>query len=312
VGVVTGEELLAYSFPRGHPMNADRLREFFSGLQASGLKEAPGYVHVAPCMADEEMLETFHTERHVNFVKKASEAGSGYLDYGDTPAFKGVFEAASYVVGSTAKVLEMVAKGEVDHGFNPMGGLHHARRDASAGFCVFNDVGVAIELALRRWKLSPVLYVDMDAHHGDGVFYSYERSPEVYIADIHEDGRFLYPGTGFEHEVGKGAAEGTKLNLPLKPGSTDVDFEKALQEAMGLAERARPQLVILQAGGDCLEGDPLTHLALTPASHRLATRKLVQLSHERCNGRMIVLGGGGYRPSAVAGAWLNVLQVLMH
>jgi len=311
-GVVVGEELLLYSFPEGHPMNNSRVRQFFARLEEAKAFERPGVVKVQPTMADEDTILQFHTREHLSFVKASSLRGDGYLDGGDTPAYKGVFEAASYVVGSTVKLLELVASGEVTHGFNPVGGLHHARRDSSAGFCVFNDIGVAIELAKRRYGLSPLLYVDMDAHHGDGVYYSYEGDPEVFIFDSHEDGRHLYPGTGFEWEEGTGKARGTKVNVPLQPGAGDGDFREAFKKALRLAERAKPQLVILQAGGDCLAGDPLTHLSLSSSSHRYATEELVKVSHTYCEGRLIALGGGGYNPKGVAEAWLQVVLGLSH
>jgi acetoin utilization protein AcuC len=221
-----------------------------------------------------------------------------------------MYEASAYVVGSTVDLLYSVASGEVIHGFNPMGGLHHARRSSAAGFCVFNDVGVALETATKRLHLSPVLYVDIDAHHGDGVYYSFEEDPKVFIGDLHEDGRFLYPGTGLGRETGIGAATGTKLNIELQPGAGDDVFIKEFERVLELAERAKPELVILQCGADSLGGDPLAHLALTPAAHGYAAKKLAEVSHRFCEGRLIALGGGGYNPVGASEAWLSVVKLL--
>lgn len=261
-------------------------------------------------MATEGELLRFHTPEHVRLVKELSVRGTGCLDAGDTPAFKGMFEASSFVVGSTLNLLELMAEGSLAHGLNPMGGLHHARRGSAAGFCVFNDIGVAIATA-KKLGLSPVLYVDMDAHHGDGVFYSFEDDPEVFIVDLHEDGRFLYPGTGKASETGSGAAVGTKVNIELQPGAGDGvfmrEFDRAVEE---IAERAKPALVVFQCGADSLGGDPLTHLELTPESHRHATTRLAQISHRHSSGRLLALGGGGYNPANAAEAWLNVASAM--
>src|ERR1700730_13394293 len=146
VGVAKGDELLRYSFPPPHPFNSARVVRFWEELEKLDL----GETLIKPEKADEQVIEAFHAKEHVEFVRKASVLGYGYLDEGDTPAFKGVLDAAEYAVGSTLACMEQVLDGSVDHAFNPVGGLHHARPNRSAGFCVFNDIGVAIELLRRR------------------------------------------------------------------------------------------------------------------------------------------------------------------
>jgi acetoin utilization protein AcuC len=308
-GVAVGKELLLYSFPAGHPMNRERVGQLFSRIEEQGLFESSAFVTVSPRMATEEELFRFHARSYVDLVRRRSVKASGYLDGGDTPAFDGMFEAASYTVGSTLDVLEKIVKKEIVHGFNPIGGLHHARRGSAAGFCIFNDVGVALETAKEN-GLAPILYVDIDAHHGDGVYYSFEDDPDVFIIDLHEDGRFLYPGTGREWERGVGAAQGTKVNVELQPGSGDLVFKEAFDKALSIADRAKPALVVFQCGADSLGGDPLTHLKLTAASHEYAASRLVGISHRFSEGRLLALGGGGYSPSNVAEAWLRVINVL--
>ncbi len=262
-------------------------------------------------MADEEDILSFHSVEYVSFVKAASTIGQGFLDAGDTPAFKGVFEASSYVVGSTARALDQIMKGSLQHGFNPTGGLHHARRDAAGGFCVFNDAAIAIVIAKKRYGITRLAYVDIDAHHGDGVYYEFEDDPSVFIADIHEDGRYLYPGTGHDYERGKGHAEGTKLNIPLQPRSGDAEFSVAFQKVKGFISASNPELIILQCGADGLDGDPLTHLRYSVASHQQATSWLHEFSHRACAGRMLVLGGGGYNVQKTAMAWVEVVKALL-
>jgi acetoin utilization protein AcuC len=197
---------------------------------------------------------------------------------------------------------------KVDHAFNPIGGLHHAWRDAAAGFCIVNDIGIAILAARERYKIKRIAYVDIDAHHGDGVFYEFENDPDLIFADIHEDGRYLYPGTGSPSEQGKGKAEGTKLNIALPPSADDKEFIAAFASVEQFVDSSKPELIILQCGADGLAGDPITHLQYSPAAHRHAADSLHRLAHKHCSGRIISLGGGGYNRTNLANAWTEVVK----
>ena len=304
VGVLEGQELLAYSFPPPHPFSSARAERFWSELGKSGLQTT----RMTPQKASVETLELFHSVEHVTFVQKASSLGYGTLDLGDTPAYKGVFDASQYMVGSTVLAAESVMSETVDHSFNPVGGLHHARRDASAGFCVFNDICVAVEVLRKKHGLRRILYVDIDVHHGDGVYYSYEEDPDLFVFDIHEDGRYIFPGTGYESDTGVGKAEGTKVNVPLEPGSGDAEASKELPRLEAFARSAKPEFIILQCGADGLAKDPLGGLRYSPETHRTYAALLHRLSHELCQGRIIGLGGGGYDPQNCADAWLAVIS----
>ncbi|HJR83986.1 MAG TPA: acetoin utilization protein AcuC [Nitrososphaeraceae archaeon] len=309
--VIVGKELSAYSFGEKHPLNSKRLDAFWSRLvnlesmQTGRLKLLP------PTLSDEGTVASFHEKKYIDFVKESSITGSGYLDSGDTPSFKGVFDASLYVTGSTILGLETVINktNGIDHAFNPIGGLHHARRNAAGGFCVFNDIGIAIMHARKNLNLKRILYVDIDAHHGDGVFYEFEDDPDLFIADIHEDGSFLYPGTGFESETGLGEARGTKLNLPLQPGATDSDFLSAFTKIETFVEALDFELIIFQCGADGLSGDPLTHLKYSEKSHEYAAKVLHRIAHDKTGGRIIGLGGGGYNTENLAKAWNKVVEV---
>ena len=306
VGVAEGHELLLYSFPPPHPFTKERAQRFWEELRKSGLKAAK----LQPQKAGRDLLRMFHTDDHIQFVEMASRLGYGDLDQGDTPAYRGVFEAAQWVVGTTASALETVLDGRVDHAFNPVGGLHHSARDRSAGFCVFNDIGVAVEL-LRSKGFQRILYVDIDVHHGDGVYYSYESDPDLFIFDVHEDGRYLYPGTGSASETGTGKALGTKVNIPLLPGSGDQELTEHIPLLEKIVEKCNPEFIILQCGADGLSGDPIAGLNYSPEGHRQVASLLHAASHRHCNGMMIALGGGGYVPQNCADSWLAVVGSML-
>lgn len=308
VCVYVGEALARYGFGHGHPFGSDRLGAFWASVTAQGLEKR---VRVCePIQADQVVIERFHFHSYVERVKQLSAAGEGFLDSGDTPAFAGVFEAAATVVGSTVDAVTRVMGRRCRRAFVPIAGLHHARRDAAAGFCVFNDCGVAIEILRSHFGIRRIAYVDIDAHHGDGVFYAFVDDPELIVADLHEDGRFLYPGTGAAEETGQGPARGTKLNLPMAPGADDDAFRQAWERAEAFIQSHRPQFVLFQCGADGLDGDPITHLRYSSAVHALATRRLCTLADRCCEGRLVVMGGGGYDRTNVASAWTAVLTAL--
>ena len=312
--ILFGEELSKYGFGRSHPWNNERIYNFWSKFQQVGLDTSHEILIEEPELALEESITSFHDKDYVDFVKKSGKNGNGYLDMGDTPSFRGAFEASSYVVGSTLKAIDIVIrkKNGIEHAFNPIGGLHHARRNNAAGFCIFNDIGIAILEARRKYGIKRIAYIDIDAHHGDGVYYEFEDDPLLYIADIHEDGSFLYPGTGSEWERGSGNAVDTKLNIPLNPHSTDQDFIASFIRVEDFIDNsAKPELIILQCGADSLKQDPLTHLNLTSNSHNYAASKLHNLAHKHCNGRIVALGGGGYNKINIGDAWTAVVTAFI-
>jgi acetoin utilization protein AcuC len=307
--VYVGEELARYGFGEGHPFGPDRLGAFWQQACAVGLDRQVR--QCAPVSVERAVVERFHTPDYVETVIRQSATGEGYLDCGDTPAFPGIYESACYVVGSVLDAIERILDGDGRQAFVPIAGLHHARRDRAAGFCVFNDCGIAIETLRRQHGLQRIAYVDIDAHHGDGVFYSFEQDPDLSFADLHEDGRYLYPGTGRETETGAGAARGTKLNIPMPPGADDKAFLEAWERVETFIDTARPEFILFQCGADSIAGDPITHLRYSPAAHRYATQQLLRLARRHCAGRLLAMGGGGYNRGNLALAWTAVVQVLV-
>lgn len=306
VQLYVGDALGRYGFPHGHPFGPDRQDAFWSEADKRGL---PKRVELRePRQASHDEIERFHEHEHVERVRALSMEGYGSLDYGDTPAYPGVYEASANVVGAALQGVAAVVNGECYRTFQPIGGLHHARRAGAAGFCVFNDCGVVIDTLRSQHGITRVAYVDIDVHHGDGLYYPYEEDADLVYADIHEDGHYLYPGTGHDYERGRGPGEGLKLNLPMQPGWGDEEFYGAWERVEDHLRQHNPEFIVFQCGADSLAGDPLAHLQYTPKAHAHAARRLCALANELCGGRIMGFGGGGYNRANLAAAWCAVLE----
>jgi acetoin utilization protein AcuC len=307
--IYLGQALADYGFKDGHPFGPQRHNAFRDELLR--LKLDRELAVQTPVAADLELLRLFHTDDYIDKVRDYSISGHGYLDCGDTPSFVGMFEAASHVAGSVTDAIDRIMKGEFRRAFSPIAGLHHARRHVAAGFCVFNDCGIAIEYLRKQYGISRVAYIDIDAHHGDGVFYSFEDDPELLFADIHQDGRTLYPGTGFSGETGSGAAEGTKLNIPVPPFSDDTVFRKVWPLVENYLRDNEPEFILLQCGADSIKGDPITNMEFSPAAHAEAAAGLRRIAEDCCHGRMLAMGGGGYNHDNIAKGWTAVVDAMV-
>jgi len=307
--VYKGEAIAAYGFGDPHPFGIDRHNVFHRELAEADLDE--GIRYEAPRRASVDELLLFHTPDYIDKVSRMSQEGKGYLDEGDTPAMPGIFDAASDVVGTTLAAVDAIMHGDAKRAFVPIAGLHHAARDSAAGFCVFNDLGVAAEYLRHKHGVKRVAYVDIDAHHGDGMFYGFEDDRDLIYADIHEDGRYLYPGTGAAEETGTGRARGTKLNIPMPPGADDAEFRMAWRRVEAYLDAARPEFILFQCGADSLEGDPITHLCYTEQAHADAATTLCLLADKHCEGRIVGTGGGGYNRENLARAWTRVVKAFV-
>ena len=308
--VVKDEKISSYGFGDDHPFGPDRHGAFHRYLADSGISSlvhlaASGYIAVR---AD---IERFHTNEYIDRVIAHCQLGKGFLDNGDTPAIQGLYESSLAVVGASLFVTEEIISGRFKRAFVPIAGLHHAKRDSAGGFCVFYDIGFVIETLRKIHGVNRIAYIDIDAHHGDGVYYSYEEDPNLIFVDVHEDGRFLFPGTGFPEEIGIGPAKGTKKNISLKPGDGDVVFQENWSHIQAFLDDSEPEFFILQCGADSLLGDPITNLALSERSHYLAAQSLTVLAEKHAKGRIIALGGGGYNRDNIGRAWTQVVKAFV-
>jgi acetoin utilization protein AcuC len=308
--VVIGEQLREYDLGANHPLRPERLKIALALAKNYDLISSVNILN--PRLAKFEELLLFHTTDYVNKVKEYSHLGYGLLDAGDTPAFSGCFEITSWIVGASLVGIEAVIDGKANHVFNFSGGLHHAHPDKASGFCIFNDPAICISVLKKKYGIKRIAYIDIDAHHGDGVMYGFYNDPSVLDIDFHEDGRYLFPGSGFSNEIGEGKAKGLKINIPLPPNINDKLYLEAFHRIVPVALRSyEPEIILLQSGADSLKGDPLTHLSINVKTYHEIASWLHKFVHEMCSGKIMIFGGGGYLLSNVARCWVKVLSVFL-
>lgn len=309
--LVYDDTLLSYDFGPHHPLKPIRLKLAVELSKSIGVLKSSKVSLVEPSKADVEQILLFHTREYVNLVERSSMTGRGLLDQGDTPAFKGCFESSKLYVGGSIQASDLVMQGKANHAFNPAGGLHHAHHDRASGFCIFNDAAVVISHLKRNYHTKRILYLDVDAHHGDGVMYGFYSDPSVADIDFHEDGKYLFPGTGFTHEVGEGEAEGLKINVPLLPLTADEAYLAAFREIVPRIVRSyRPEIILMQCGADSHFDDGLANLCLSTNCYEEMVHLTHDLAHEICSGRLLLFGGGGYSLGSVARCWTLALAAM--
>ena len=292
-----------------HPLRPLRVLLTWDLIRAYGITERPNVREVDSRVASDEEIALVHTPQFIDATRRAGHGERGdwwQFGYGpgDNPIFRNMHEAAAAVVGASIQAAGEVLSGRAEHAFNAAGGLHHAMPARASGFCVYDDPAVAI-----RWLLEHgaerVAYVDVDVHHGDGPQAIFWNEPRVLTISLHESGRYLFPGTGFEDERGGADAEGTKVNVPLAPMTGDDSWLEAFRQNVPDRIRGfRPDVMVSQLGCDTHRTDPLAHLQLTTAAYREAAKLLHELAHEAAGGRWVATGGGGYQwASVVPRAW---------
>ena len=305
--LVWSEALRDYDFGPGHPLTPRRFGPGVDLLRAVGAARI-----LEPALATDEQIGRLHAAHFIEQVHSFSDhpwqpAAMG-VGSGDVPAFHGMHEASALVVGGSLGAVEGILGGEAQHAFSPAGGLHHAMRTRAAGFCIYNDVALAV--ARARDAGHRVLYVDLDVHHGDGTQAFFWNDPQVLTYSIHESGHSLFPGTGMIEETGGPDAPGLAVNTPLDEGSGDESWWSVLELVLpALASSFRPTFIVSQHGCDSHALDPLAHLRLTTTSVHRAARLVDRLAHEHADGRWLATGGGGYDayrvvPRAWALVWL--------
>ena len=290
--LVYGPASDAYDFGLLHPLTPRRFGPGIDLLRRLGADRI-----IAPAPASDAELRRLHDPAYIEVVRRFSaepgRAAERGIGPGDDPAFAGMHEAAATVAGGSLAAMRAILGGETVHAFHPGGGLHHALAGRASGFCIYNDVALAV--AAARDAGHRVLYVDLDVHHGDGVQALFWDDPLVTTLSIHESGETLFPGGGSVAERGGPGALGTKVNLPVMAGTGDASWLAALCTVLPRAvEACRPTLLVTQHGCDSHLLDPLAHLRLTTRAYAAATGLLHAVAHDACDGRWLATGGGGY------------------
>lgn len=286
----------------------ERYRATFELVQALGLpirvfRQSP---------ASDAALRLVHTQAYIEWVRRMDLRAEGFLDDRDTPAYRGIFRRAAIAVGGTLLGARLVADGEATVAFNPGGGLHHARAERTSGFCVFNDLVIATRWLMQTRGIRRPVILDFDGHHGDGTQALLYDEPILTVSLHQFDGRF-YPGTGHFDEIGHGPGTGYCLNVPLPRRTGSGPYLHALDTLVLPVVRAyRPDFIIVQLGVDAHFADRLVSLRLSTQSYAAIAERLLSLAAEFTGGRLLVLGGGGYTPEAVARCWGVTLATLAH
>ena len=292
-----------YYYGIDHPMRPARLRLTYELIDALGLAVLPSSRIIEARAATESELLLFHTPEYVRVLKEANTGiipvgGSMYgLGNADNPVFNGVYEWSALCAGASVMAAELVADGKADIAFNISGGLHHAMPGRASGFCYINDAAVAIKHLVNLGKR--VAYIDIDAHHGDGVEFAFYDTNRVLTISIHESGQWLFPGTGVVTDIGINSGRGFSVNMPLPPSTGDELFLKVFEEAVPpFMEEYQPDIIVTQLGVDSFETDPITHLSLTTNSFEKVVERILSFRLP-----WVALGGGGYDLSNVARSW---------
>ncbi len=313
-GIIWSDQFTKYNLGEGHPMNARRLDIPYQLYKSLDFLNNPSFVEYTPVEASEDDILRYHSKNYIKMVKSLSKAGDGYygrygLGTGDCPVFPEMHESSSLIVGGTLEGIKRIMNKDVHQAFSLMAGLHHAFEERAAGFCYYNDAVVAINYLQEEYEMKRVLYIDTDVHHGDGVLDAFYSNKNVLGVSIHESPQFLFPGTGLSDEIGNEDGLGYTINIPLFPGTWDELYIDLFERTIPcIWKEYDPEFIIWQCGADGHFGDILGHLNLTTNLYNYLGNRISELSNNgSADGRLLLLGGGGYNPDSVARVWMATL-----
>lgn len=309
VAFIYSERFDKYTYGEAHPLKMIRLKLTHELIKAYKLLESPNISFIESELAKVKDILSFHTKEYIEalkgidsdeYPKNPSQFGLGW---GDNPIVKGIYEGSLLSSGGSIQAARLIMDGKTKIAFNIAGGLHHAMPDRASGFCYINDPVLAIKELLKKYN--KIAYIDIDAHHGDGVQYAFYDTDKVLTISLHETGTFLFPGTGFSEEIGTGKGKGFSVNLPFYPGTDDETFVWGFNEIVPtLIDAYKPDAIVAQLGVDTMSTDPLTHLELTTNGFCEMVKKIRDF-----NLPLAALGGGGYNVTNVARCWTLALGI---
>jgi len=309
--LIDPRSLLQHDFGSNHPFKIHRLGLTYNLIEAYDLIATDDVEVLEPRMASDSEALGFHTKGYLECLRLASEGTwtpnlfSHGLGSSDNPVFPGIYDWAMSVAGASIVCAEEILSGNATRAFNLSGGLHHAMPSKASGFCHMNDAALAIQALTQAGKR--VAYVDIDAHHGDGVEHGFYARSDVLTISIHQSGRTIFPGTGFAGDIGEGEGVGYAVNIPLAPGAGDDAYERAFDKMiLPLLKAYRPDVLVTQLGADAVLGDVVANLRLSLAGFERCVKAFRSLDFP-----WIALGGGGYDVANVVRAWTMVWGAIM-
>ena len=321
VGLIYTEDYNKYDFGEDHPLRPLRLGLTYSLFKKLGLLDNERLEIISPRLCAKEELERVHSTEYIEVIRKLSENPDDRkvqpylygLGPGDNPVFKGMYEASLLVCGASLTAAEKAWNSDsINIAFNPAGGLHHAVKNRASGFCIFNDIAVAIKHLKKLKSDIRIAYLDIDCHHGDGVQWLFYDDPNVLKIDFHEDGRFLFPGTGSVNERGKGEGEGYSINFPLLPGTSDKMYLKLFRSCVPkILQAYEPDILFTQLGVDTYYKDPLAQMGLSISVYRDLAQAIKTCVKDYCQNKWVAFGGGGYLMTVVPRAWSLFLAKML-
>lgn len=330
VGFCTSPRFVEHLTGPHHPERPDRIRAIALAVRQAGLIDSPNpfpdfqldlqlhplngekLLELTPRPAEMQWLTQIHSPRYIEEIRRICADGGGYLDQGDTPVCPASYEIALLSAGALLSACDAVMTGQARRAFSaarPPG--HHAEPDRPMGFCLFANVAVAAKYLQKKYKVETVAIVDFDVHHGNGTQAAFEDDPSVLFISLHQHPGTCYPGTGYASEVGEGAGRGTKLNIPMMPGSGDDEYRAAFeQQVLPKIDRFKPHAILVSAGFDAHRDDPLAQIELSEEGFEWMTRQLVQSAETHCDGRLISALEGGYNLKALGRSVVRHLMAL--
>ncbi|MFO7797986.1 MAG: acetoin utilization protein AcuC [Promethearchaeati archaeon] len=321
VGLIYTDQYSKYNFGPSHPLRPLRLELTYSLMEKLGLLNHKNLEIFQPRLATKQEIARVHSSDYINVVERLSKNPKNKeikpfiygLGPGDNPIFEGMYEASSLVCGASIKAAETVWDNDEFHiAFNPAGGLHHAQKDKASGFCIFNDIAVAIKHLKSLDKDIRIAYLDIDCHHGDGVQWLFYDDPNVLTISLHESGKYLFPGSGGTEETGAGKGTGYSINFPLIPGTNNKMYLKIFSECIPkILEKYQPDILATQLGVDTHFNDPLTQLGVSIRLHKTLAKEIKNYAEKYCNNKWLAFGGGGYLMTVVPRAWSLFLAQML-
>jgi acetoin utilization deacetylase AcuC-like enzyme len=310
--IVYHDLFIKHELSPGHPESPKRVSRALQQIRSSGLLANDELQVVTPHKAELEDVYKIHASPYVESIRAMSERGGGFFTL-DTSVNTHTYEAALIAAGAGIGAVDRIVGGGSQNAFvlcRPPG--HHAEESQAFGFCFLNNIAIAASYLLNHHGLKRILILDYDAHHGNGTQNAFYSSSDVMYIGLHQDGRTLFPGSGFPNELGNGEGKGYNVNFSMYPGAGDVAYRKAFVDLIEpLVDKFRPEFILVSSGFDGHYQDSLTSLGLTTAGLAMMNRALNDMAQRICDGKLVFFLEGGYNLDVMGNASQNLIEELV-